>query len=188
MPQLSDYERQVVDRAVEREGGWVLTDHAGDRGGLTAAGVTLKTYNAWRVKRGLGPLPADEFKADAEAGYPHFQDAIRTLYCDEFLAPLSWVPNAALRELVFDAAVTSGVKAAVKMLQRAAGSAPDGVAGPNTQAALRAAMMKSPTRLMASFTENRCVYFARIVQRDETQARWLAGWTRRAFHMLTGAL
>ena len=78
----------------------------------------------------------------------------------------------AVKYALFDAAVNSGVRAAIKMLQRACGETPDGVLGPLT---LQAAQSMPAERLRARLAAARLLHM--------TEARtWPAygrGWTRR---------
>ena len=181
---MTQLEKQIVGRCITREGGFKLTDAENDRGGLTFAGVTLTAMNRWRTQHAREPLTAYEFRARADRGSLSLCDEVRRVYRDDFLAPLGWISPVVLREIVFDAAVTSGVPNATRILQRAVGSNDDGVAGPNTEAAARAAVQRGVNRLLVRFTRERVKFFVRIVQADPTQAKWLWGWIRRAFDLL----
>ena len=73
---------------------------------------------------------------------------------------------------LFDMAVNSGVKAAVRCLQRAAGETADGVLGPKT---LQAIQTIPATRLIARFNAERLDFMTSL-------PAWVSfgkGWARR---------
>lgn len=105
------------------EGGFV--DHPRDPGGATRWGVTERVARAAGYKGAMQELPVEVAKAIYRAQY---WDAVRA---DE-LPPV-------LRYAVFDAAVNSGDKQAVKWLQRSVGASEDGEIGPKTLALVNTA-------------------------------------------------
>jgi lysozyme family protein len=146
------------------EGG--VSDHAADRGGLTKAGVTQATYETWRAKTGQVPRPVLEM-TDAE---------LRAIYLDGYWFPAGCdkLPDH-LAEVVFDMAVNSGPKRAVKTLQRSLGVEGDGVIGAITLAAARAT---GPDAVLA-FLKARAALYRDIVKADPSQVAFLAGWISR---------
>ena len=74
--------------------------------------------------------------------------------------------------LVFDAAVNAGPGAATRWLQRAAGTAPDGMIGPATLGAIHA---KDGVALMTEFMAQRLVFMAGL----PTWRTFGNGWARR---------
>ena len=184
---LTELEHQITDRIIRREGGLVFTCNPGDRGGETAAGVIYETYARWC---GDNPITRDEFRAEGEKMSPEFVASLRECYADLFIRPFGWVSPVALRIAVIDAGVNCGVRAATKMLQRAVGSAPDGLAGANTKAALRSSVQRHNglTTTVLEITRERCEHYARLVKRDQTQVKWLRGWLRRSLDVAMEAL
>ena len=106
------------------------------------------------------------------------RDEARAIYRRQYVdAPgFATLPDP-LRAQVIDEAVLSGPRQAVKDVQRAIGGVTvDGQLGPTTRAALDAA----GARLVhARLIQARTVRIGRIVQRDPSQARFLAGWLTR---------
>ncbi|WP_137921702.1 glycosyl hydrolase 108 family protein [Hydrogenophaga sp. 2FB] len=100
------------------EGGYV--DHPKDPGGATCWGVTERVARATGYSGHMRDLPVDLAKAIYRRDY---WDAVKA---DQL--------PAAVRYAVFDAAVNSGVKQAVKWLQRSVGAVDDGALGPKTLA------------------------------------------------------
>ncbi|MCU7886619.1 MAG: peptidoglycan-binding protein, partial [Candidatus Thiodiazotropha sp. (ex Lucinoma annulata)] len=78
---------------------------------------------------------------------------------------------------LFDAAVNHGQKLAVVIMQQALRVKADGINGPITQAAARAA---DDTDL-AHFFARRARFYFDITLADSTQAKYLNGWLNRLF-------
>ena len=78
----------------------------------------------------------------------------------------------AIRMPLFDAAVNSGVKQAVKWLQTAAKAEPDGIIGPKTMLAVR---MADPHLLARRFLGLRL----RFMTDTRVWATYSRGWARR---------
>ena len=118
-----------LSRVVSHEGGF--TDDRNDSGNWTGGVI------------GEGELRGTKFGISA-AAYPHLDIAGLTLseaariYCLDYLAPIGaerFRDGVAFQ--LFDLAVNSGPRRAIKILQRAVDVKPDGVAGPVTLAAMR---------------------------------------------------
>jgi lysozyme family protein len=105
------------------EGGYV--DHPSDPGGATRWGVTERVARANGYTGHMRDFP------EAAARHIYRREYWQAVRADE-LPPV-------LRYPVFDAAVNSGVKQAVKWLQEAVGAKVDGVIGPQTLTMARAA-------------------------------------------------
>jgi lysozyme family protein len=78
---------------------------------------------------------------------------------------------------VFDAAVNSGVKQAVKWLQRAIGATDDGIVGPQTITMARAAQPDFVKRRMLA---QRLVFMTNL----PTWPQFSRGWARRVAEIL----
>jgi len=137
---------------IGHEGGYV--NHPNDPGGETKYGVSKRAYPGEDIKN----LTLDRAKAI------YLRDYWSPAGCDG--APY------AIRFDLFDMAVNSGVKAAVKCLQTAAGSTADGVLGPNT---LRAVAAMDGARLAARFNGARLQFMASL----GTWSTFGRGWANR---------
>lgn len=113
---------QAFDALIGHEGGY--SNNPADPGGETMWGVTLTVARASGYAGAMKDLPRDTAKVIYRAQY---WDAVRA---DE-------LPDQ-VRFDIFDAAVNSGVKQAVKWLQRTVGAAEDGIIGKATLAAASA--------------------------------------------------
>lgn len=113
---------------IGNEGG--LTDDPADPGGLTKYGISQRAYPAVDIRN----LTLDGAKA---------------IYRQDYWGPAGCeqVPDA-IRFDLFDMAVNSGVKTAIKTLQKAVLENEDGVMGPATMTALQAA---DPVKLEVRF-------------------------------------
>lgn len=114
-----------LEAVLKHEGGFV--DHPDDPGGATNKGITWRTYNAWRKRKGLAPrdvrhITADEIRAIYRVQY---WDAVRG---DDMPAGLDYC--------LFDFAVNSGPARAIKFLQRELGVEADGIIGQVTLGAV----------------------------------------------------
>ena len=156
---------QILDDLIRREGGYV--HDPADRGGPTKYGITQRTLRAWRGQ----PVTAADVRRLT-------RDEARAIYQRRYVAApgFATLPDP-LRAQVIDDAVLSGSHQAVKDLQRAIGGVTvDGQLGPTT----RATLVLAGARLVhAQLIQARAVRIGRIVQRDPTQARFLAGWLTR---------
>lgn len=166
---MADFEA-AFSATMRREGGYVLHNVQGDRGGQTYAGIARKPNPQWPgwayIDRGDIP-PTALVRQFYRAGY---WDAIRG---DE-------LPDA-IAATLYDFAVNAGPRVAVKLAQIVAGVEPDGTIGPRTVAALQA---MEADRFAARFFVAKVRRYAEIVRRDRVQAKFLAGWINRSLDAL----
>lgn len=146
----------AFDRLLGHEGGY--SNDPADPGGETMWGVTVAVARANGYTGLMRDLPRDTAKAIYQARY--------------------WTPvkgdnlPAAVAFQVFDAAVNHGVKQAVKWLQAAAGTTPDGIIGPQTLAAIG---RTEPATLGLLFNSARLMFYTGL----PTWQSFGKGWTRR---------
>jgi lysozyme family protein len=140
-----------------------FSDHPDDPGGKTRFGITEAVAREVGYKGDMRELPVDLAKR-----------IYRAKYWDEIQA--DFLP-AGIRYPMFDAAVNSGPRQAVRWLQRAVGVADDGILGPRTMAAAGALSADSVRmRILAQ----RLRFMANL-------PNWPAfsrGWARRICDML----
>lgn len=158
----------AFDNALEKtlgfEGG--ISDHPDDRGGLTKWGITQSAYETWRAKTGQAPRQVTDMT----------RDEMRAIYLDGY-----WLPAACdqlpeeLGAVVFDMAVNSGPKRAVKALQRVLRVTEDGIPGPET---ISAAHEAGPM-VALHFLKSRAAFYRDIVRANPSQIVFLAGWINR---------
>jgi len=151
---------KAFEKLIGHEGGYV--DHPADPGGETKFGVTKRTYPG----EDIANLTLERAKA---------------IYARDFWGPAGCdaVADGAKFD-VFDMAVNSGVKAAIKTLQRTVGETPDGVLGPKT---LQAVQSMPGTRLCARFNARRLEFMTDL----PTWATFGRGWAKRIANNLMEA-
>ena len=145
---------------LHHEGGYV--NHPADPGGMTNLGVTKRVWEAW-VKKAVGEK---EMRALTPATVApmyrkKYWDAVKA---DELPTGLDY--------LMFDFAVNAGPGRAIKTMQKAIGTNPDGVIGPKTMQALKDA---DQTDLIAKFSMEKELFYKSL----PTFATFGKGWMRR---------
>jgi len=168
---MKDNWEKSCDKVLESEGGYRLTTLVGDSGGQTYAGIARNPNPHWEgwelIDKGETP-PKEIVRSFYKA---NFWDKIRG---DELPVGVDY--------LVYDFAVNAGVGRAVKTLQSAVGTNPDGAIGPATLAAV-----KSSTNLVEKFSNVKEAFYKGIVERKPDQARFIKGWLNRVEHVQAAA-
>lgn len=142
----------AFERLLGHEGG--LVDHPADPGGLTKYGISQRSFPGEDI-RGMTITRA------------------RQIYKTNYWGPAGCdaVPEA-IRFDLFDAAVNSGVRQAIKWLQHAVGAYEDGILGGKT---LQAVQSMSPDRILMRFNASRLLFMTGL----STWTRFGKGWARR---------
>jgi lysozyme family protein len=151
---------QAFAKLIDHEGGYV--NDRRDPGGETKYGISKAAY------------PGEDI-----AGMT--LERAKAIYLRDYWGPAGCdaLPDAAKLQ-VFDMAVNSGVKPAIKAVQLAVGAAADGVLGPLT---LQAVQSMPATRFVARFNSARLTFYASLPQ-------WPAfgrGWVQRVADNLMDA-
>ena len=147
---------QAFTTLLGHEGGY--SNHPADPGGQTRYGITEAVAREAGYRGDMRELPIDLAKRIYKARY---WDAVRAEELPE-----------AVRYAVFDAAVNSGPRQAIRWLQRAVGVTDDGIIGPRTLAAVRAA---DPERLLRLVLAQRLRFMTDL----PTWPTFGRGWARR---------
>jgi lysozyme family protein len=160
---MSDAIDNLITNVIEREGGYV--NHASDRGGPTNWGITQGTLAASRGR----PVSIADVQALTQA-------EARKIYRANYFAGLDDVTDPKVLEFLFDYAVNSGPRRAVKALQTVIGVTADGAFGPASKAAL--AKVKQAD-LYGPLICERLDFYLRIIANDPSQVVFAAGWANR---------
>jgi lysozyme family protein len=157
---------QSYDGMISNEGGYVLHDVPGDRGGQTYAGISRKNWPQWAGWH------------DIDVGREPEADTVRAFYRANFWLPMNAdkITDARIAGTLFDFAVNAGVKVAAILAQTVVGTTPDGKIGPKTLAALNTV---NADLFLARFALAKIARYAAIVTRDRSQGRFLLGWVNR---------
>jgi lysozyme family protein len=148
---------QAFERLIGHEGGYVSAESArrnNDPGGETKYGISKRSY------------PGEDI-----AGLT--LDRAREIYRRDYWGPAGCdaVPHQIKFDL-FDMAVNSGVRTAVRMLQGVVGETQDGIIGPRS---LQAIQSMPAARLVARFNGERLEFMTRLQNWPENSR----GWARR---------
>jgi lysozyme family protein len=151
------------------EGGFF--NHPHDSGGKTNKGILQRVYDKYRDNR----------QEDRRCVREITDDEVEDIYYNEY-----WVPGKCykfpwpLYAVHFDGCVNTGVGQASKFLQRAAGSAADGVIGPKTIIAYEAKVDEiGVDAIVQNILEQRKGFYDLLVYQDSTQKSFIKGWNNR---------
>jgi len=143
---------------LENEGGYVNDPQ--DAGGETNFGISKRAFPDLDIKN------------------LSIEEAI-SIYHKKYWSPIKgdYIVGADLAFQVFDMAVNAGISVAVKILQSAVGTHVDGIIGPATLNAI----YKYPSieGLLWRYKFDRAKYYAKIVSKNHSQAKFLMGWINR---------
>jgi lysozyme family protein len=151
------------------EGGYQLTDIAGDHGGQTYAGIARKPNPDWI---GWALVDRREFGASLTT-------MVRDFYRARFWTTIRGdeINEQAIAESIFNFAVNTGVGPAVKIAQVIAGATPDGAIGAKTIELLNQCTAKG---FVASYALAKIRRYSDICNRDRGQSKFLLGWVNRS--------
>ena len=150
---------QCFDKLISHEGGYV--NHASDPGGETNYGISKRAYPNLDIRS----------LTLAEVKQLYKRDYWDRAQCDQLPSQLSY--------LVFDAAVNSGIGQSIRFLQRAVGTADDGVMGAITLSAIK---RLDAENLCARFLGQRLEFMTKLSTFDV----FGKGWSRRIADQLKG--
>ena len=150
---------EAFSRLLGNEGGY--SNNPADPGGETNWGISKRSYPSTDIKNLT-------------------QDGAKAIYLRDFwtAAGCDTLPDA-INFDVFDMAVNSGVRTAIKTLQDAVKATPDGVIGPLTLQAIKDA---NPIQLSERFNGSRLLFMAGL----PTWPSFGRGWARRIANNLLG--
>jgi lysozyme family protein len=104
-------------------------------------------------------------------------EGAKEIYKEEYWVKNNcWLYAAPLGEVYFDCCVNTGAKQANKFLQRAVGTAPDGVIGPKT---LEAITSKDASKTALEVINQRQKFYENLAYNKTNLKKFLKGWTNR---------
>lgn len=151
---------------LEFEGGF--SNHTNDKGGRTNYGITQATLNRY-IKSHPGTRVPD--KVDRMS----VKDA-EEIYRNDYWK-FDKIENQRVATKVFDMCVNMGTGTGIRLLQKAIGTVPDGIIGPQT---LQAVNASDPSGILLSLVSESIERYNSIVKADPSQSVFLKGWMRRA--------
>lgn len=152
--------QDALNAILKHEGGFV--NHPKDPGGMTNLGVTKKVWEEWVGK------PVDEKEMRALT-----PEIVSPMYRKKYWDPVKGdeLPDG-LDYLMFDFAINAGPGRAIKTMQKAIGTNPDGAIGPKTMQALKDA---DQAALVAKFSDEKEAFYRGL----STFNTFGKGWLRR---------
>lgn len=153
---------QAFKWLMEHEGPFCDDSALGDAGGMTTWGVTHIDWARWT---GHSPSKAEMMRlkqSDVKPLYKKFYWDV--MHCDDLPSGVDYA--------VFDYGVNSGVYKSIKVLQRLVGTAPDGIIGKQTLAAVAKV---DPQQLALDICKERLGYLRGL----RIFKNFGRGWTRR---------
>lgn len=163
---MTDIASELIERVIVREGGYV--NHANDAGGPTKYGITIGTLQDWRRR----PVSVEDVQNLTV-------DEAREIYRVKYFTATGFdrVKDPQVQEFLFDFAVNSGERAAIRALQRSIGTPDDGAFGPKSAAAMAA--ITNYGMLFYKLKAERYELLLRYVGSDPRQAVFAQGWSNR---------
>ena len=155
----------AYEAMIRNEGGYVLHDVPGDRGGQTYAGIARNMNPRWPgwalIDRGQD-VPAQ---------------LVREFYKINFWDPIQGdrIISQVIAQTIFDFHVNAGAVAR-KLAHLVVGATPDGAIGDKTLAALNA---YDEERFVMAYALAKIARYRDIVSRDRSQLKFLLGWINR---------
>ena len=155
----------AYEAMIRNEGGYVLHDVPGDRGGQTYAGIARNMNPRWPgwalIDRG------QDVPAQLVREFYKFQ------YWDSIQGDR--ITSQVIAQTIFDFHVNAGAVAR-KLAQLVVGVTPDGAIGDKTLAALNA---YDEERFVMAYALAKIARYRDIVSRDRSQLKFLLGWINR---------
>lgn len=144
-----------------------FANHPNDKGGATNKGITIATFRQYYGKDttidDLRNMSNEQWEYIFKAGY---WDILKA----------NDIANQAIANICVDWAWCSGIRTAIKQVQRLLGVADDGIIGNITMSAINKADSKD---LFNKIKSARLAFVESIVRRDTTQKVFLKGWRNR---------
>jgi len=148
----------AIEKTLNHEGGYV--NDTDDAGGETKYGISKRSYPDVDIKN----LTIENAKAIYKSDY---WDKIKG---DSIL-------SQAVAESIFDFAVNTGVKTAVKLAQKVANVEDDGVVGNET---IKAINYIYEDFFLAKYKLSKIERYIAIIEMKKSNAKYLYGWVKRA--------
>lgn len=163
---MADFD-YCFEKTLEIEGGYDLSVIPNDRGGWTYAGISRRFHPDWIGWEmvDIGNQPAPETVMDF-----YWAEFWKPLRCDEIVINgIAWP--------IYDFAVTSGKKTAVRAAQKILGVVNDGIIGPKTISELNSVECH---HFKVEYFISRVRFYLDLARRDRTQRGFLLSWIGRA--------
>lgn len=165
--------RPAFEKMIIKEGGFVLHQVPGDRGGKTYAGIAHNFHPNWEGWIALKRDPDN----------PEITRMVREFYRDLYWDKIKGdnIDDQGMAESIFDYSVNAGIKTASKLAQLVVDATPDGIIGPLT---LRSLNDADPELFLSNFALAKITRYRDIVSSNPSQRKFLLGWINRTLEGL----
>ncbi len=157
-------------KMIDNEGGYVLHEIKGDRGGQTYAGIARNFWPEWYGWRFIDNRKLNDNELKLSVNHFYKEKFWNKMICNNIL-----YQNVA--ESIFDFAVNSGTRVASRIVQITAGANPDGIMGHKT---LDAVNNVGEDLFLARFALAKISRYAQICNKNKNQKKFLLGWLNRS--------
>ena len=159
----------AFQKMIHNEGGYVLHEVEGDRGGQTYAGIAKNFHPTWE---GWIYIDKKDFNS------PQLLNAVSDFYNRQFWRPIRGndIQQQAVAEALFDFSVNAGIRTASKLAQIVVDAAPDGIIGAKSIAKINDA---DPEKFLLKFALAKVARYAEICRKNPSQKKFLLGWVNR---------
>ncbi|MFN8356300.1 MAG: glycosyl hydrolase 108 family protein [Spirosomataceae bacterium] len=141
-----------------------------DNGKHSSRGITLATYRAWRLSKGISTTTIDDIK---RITISEAKEIYKTWYWDALMG--DFVKNQAVAEIMVDGKVNGGFS--LVNLQKQLGIMADGKMGAKTLAAINQA---NQAKLHAKLLADRKAHYANLIRaQPQKYAQYKNGWANR---------
>lgn len=168
----------AIQNTLKNEGGEKYTDIAGDSGGPTKYGISLKFYNDKVDSTATGATIRALTESESNRCYKKY-------FWDEM--GLDEMRYQAMASKIFDAAVNTGVRQAIRCAQRALWTQgeygrpeDDGVMGPLTMMELNRVWIDAG-KFLCSFKSELAGHYRMLAAVKSGNAKFINGWLARAY-------
>lgn len=175
---MADFKKAYAKTEVF-EGGY--SNHPSDKGGETYKGIARNMHPKWEGWKIIdryktSPLSSKQM-TQVLSNSIELDDMVEAFYRNNFWNPIMGddIMNQMVANNIYDFAVNSGVRRAVKYAQRIVGAVEDGVMGRITIKAINANIEGFVTKYKAS----RLAFINKIIANNSSQEVFRKGWTNR---------
>lgn len=170
---MADF-KPAFEKMIKHEGGFILHEVSGDRGGKTYAGIAHNFHPDWEGWVALANNPDD----------PKITQMVKDFYKENYWDKVKGddIAEQSVAESIFDFAVNAGVRTASKIAQVVVDATPDGIVGNIT---LQNINQVNPELFVSNYALAKIARYARIVTRNDSQRKFLLGWINRTLEGLS---
>ena len=171
----------IFEKVILLEGGYILHEVPGDRGGMTYAGISRNSWPSW-----IGWIKVDRKEFDSQ-----LRSLVSTFYKYNFWDEIQGdkINSQIVAYHIFAFGVNAGLRTAKKIAQQALGVIDDGIFGFKTMAAINKIDNDSSEEIFKlRYTLHKIFRYKNVAYQDkrrkndkiQSNLKFLIGWINRA--------